>query len=356
MTDTPAKSSLSEFREKVSYKFFEEIFENDFNRLNPFRKKFKNFYIYAIDGDQYDLPVSDEILGKGYRGWPCKKKRETYYPKMYAVQALDVVNGLVRKFCYSTGQDETHLAREMVQDFEHNSITLYDRLHCGYKAIFAHVEANNYFIIRARDGGDRIQNDIKKFRDSSKRSEEILFYSVNQRLTMPPLCVRLVKIKNPKSGKDLIFMTNLSKDQFLDKEIALLYQRRWEIETSFRDQTSTLKLEQWHSKKLNGILQEIFATLWLANAAKMECLMAQKSVVKKWLDPKYLKSNFKLCVAVIIENLDLLLKETSGFKKILSYWLNRCREKRKHLSRSYPRCVKSRGKAFDTENMVPRRG
>ncbi len=356
MEKTPTKSSLSEFRDKVSYKFFEEIFDRDFKRLQMHRKKFSGFYVYAIDGDQYNLPASNDIICNGYRGWPCRKKQETHYPKMYTVQAFDLINGLIRKFDYSKEQDETHLARHFVKDFEENSITIYDRLHCGYNTIFAHTEANNYFIVRARTSGRGTQKDIKKFRDSSKRSEVILFYPINQLRTKPPLAVRLVKIKNPKNGEDLIFITNLSKEQFSDTKIAKLYQRRWEIEGAFRDQTSTLKMEQWHSKKLNGILQEIFATLWLKNVAKMECLIVQKDKSNQWLKNEYRKSNLKLCITIMIENLQLLLeRKVNYFRNILTYWLKRSVEKRIHLSRQYPRVCKLRGQDYGWANVVPRR-
>ncbi len=353
---TPAKSSLSEFRDKVSYKFFEEFFTNDFERLNPRRKKFNGFYIYAIDGDQYNLPASTDVIKNGYRGWPLRKRQETHYPKMYVAQAYDVVNGLVRKFSYSTAQDESHLAREIVQDFESNSVTIYDRLHSGYNTVFAHTEANNHFIVRARTSGPGVQKDIKKFCNSKKRSESILLYPVSERRLKPPLAVRLVKEKNPRSGEELVFMTSLSEAEFSDNQIAKLYQRRWEIEGSFRDQTATLKVEQWHSKKLNGILQEIFAMLWLKNAARAECLRAEKINVKNWLDHEYTKSNFKLCVVIMIENLELLLmNKLTLFRKILLHWLSRSLEKRKHLSRNYPRVIKLRGQDYGWANLVPRR-
>ena len=275
---------------------------------------------------------------------------------MYTAQAYDVVNGLVRLFGYSNTQAETHIAREMIQEFEPNSITLYDRLHCGYNLVFAHTEANNYFIVRARTSGPNAQKDITVFRDSAKRSEIILLHKYNHRLTTPPLAVRLVKIKNPRSRENLIFMTNLSKDQFSDRQVAKLYQRRWDIEGSFRDLTTTLKMEQWHAKTLNGILQEIYAVLWLVNAAKMECLIVQKMKAAEWLNDRYQKTNFKHCVSLMIEHLQLLLSgKTNSFRKILSHYLGRCLERRKHLSRHYPRVLKGRGRAFDCDNLVPRR-
>src|SRR5690606_36538050 len=78
--DVPVKSSLSEFRNNVSYNFFKDIYRDHLSQLS--RQTFKGFHIYAIDGDQFDLPASKEIISNGYRGYPVKGKRETHYPKM----------------------------------------------------------------------------------------------------------------------------------------------------------------------------------------------------------------------------------------------------------------------------------
>ncbi|MBK7890611.1 MAG: hypothetical protein IPJ84_07125 [Bdellovibrionales bacterium] len=53
---TPSKSSLSEARKKVSYEFFEEIFNDDLDTNNESHELYRGFHIYAIDGDQFDLP------------------------------------------------------------------------------------------------------------------------------------------------------------------------------------------------------------------------------------------------------------------------------------------------------------
>jgi IS4 transposase len=57
----------------------------------------------------------------------------------------------------------------------------------------------------------------------------------------PSFGVRLIKVRNLRTKKDLVFATNLPSKLFTDAEISTLYQRRWQIETSFRDLTHTLK-------------------------------------------------------------------------------------------------------------------
>lgn len=359
LDDTPAKSSLSEFRKKVSFQFFEEIYRKDLTKIDAQRKKLRGFYVYAADGDHLDIAPSAPLLESGYRGYPTKhNRRETHYLKIYTAQVYDVINGLVKDFRYAPVQSETEMARQMVPALEKNSITIYDRLHAGYPTIEAHLEARSFFLVRARSGGDghNVQREIRRFRDSKKKSAWITWKPQGYLWLKPAVQVRLVKIRHPATREIIIFATNLREDQFTDQEIAELYLRRWDIEGSFRDLTATLKLEQWHSKDLNGVLQEIYALFWLANKVKFACF-AITSKAKNWLlSWSYRKCNFKLCANVFMDNIDLLVQRRSrAFGKILQHWMERTTENRRRLSRKYPRVVKKRGIDYAMANVVPKR-
>lgn len=350
--DTPSKSSLSEVRSKISFKFFEDIYSDHLNNVT--RGTYRGFYVYAIDGDQLDLPASKNVLDEGYRGYPTSRNRETHYPKMYTVQSYDLVNQLITNFKFGKSVAENQLAQEMVRDFEPNSISIYDRLYCGYKTFLSHIESKNYFIVRARMSGSGCNSEIMKFKASSKRSSLITWKpSARYRVAAESLKLRLVKVKNSRSGEDIIFVTNLMENQITDKDIGILYQRRWNIETSFKDLTHTLKMNQFHSKSMNGILQEIFALLWFVNNLKSKI----RSLVDQPItQERYKKSNFKLCAEIVMKNYKLLLqKQLIKFNKILEFWILKSIENRKHLSRMYPRAVRLRGRGYALLNVVPKR-
>lgn len=355
---TPAKSSLSEYRNKVSFNFFKEIFDRANGQLNPDRKKFRGFYIYAIDGDHLTLPASEDIFANGFKGFPYSKNNETYFPKMYTVQAYDVINGVIRDFKYSNQIGEGLLAREIVPILEANSIALYDRLYSNYKTAFSHQKAQNYFIARVKTQNQLQQSVIKEF-CKSKHRDQWVFLPAGQedQRKLSPIKVRLVKFKNPKSRQEIVYMTNLPNNIFTRLEIVSLYQRRWEIESSFRDLTSSLKMCDWHTTKLNGILQEIYALLWLANTVKF--FLTTKFYYRygsTTASNKYYKSNFKFSAQLLLENLDLLIKKKiTKFLKILEHCSRKTLEKREHLSRNYPRAIRIRDKQYLNLSMVERR-
>ncbi len=318
---TPTKSSLSEYREKVSCDFFKEIFQSEQRRLDDSRLKFRGYYVYAMDGDHLDLPASQGVFKHGYRGWPVHSAKETHYPKMYTVQVMDIVNGIVRDFSYAREVSEVAMALEMVEKLETNSITIYDRLYCRYSTALAHLNAGNHFLVRVITRGPKLHHQMRKFCESKRRESSIMLQPKRemQKRGFKPIPVRLIKVKSRKTKQDIVFMTNLLPAVIKNKEIDKLYQRRWEVETNFRDLTSTLKMGRWHSTKLNGILQEIYALLWLVNVVRHQCtrftLQAQR-----WLEDKYKKPNFKLCIGLVMDNLDLLLQHKHAkLMKILKF-------------------------------------
>lgn len=64
-------------------------------------------------------------------------------------------------------------------------------------------------------------------------------------------------------------ITNLDQTEFSLDIIKELYQMRWGIETSFRELKYAIGLSHLHSKKMDYILQEIFAKLTMYNFCEM---------------------------------------------------------------------------------------
>lgn len=351
---TPSKSSLSEYRKKVNWRFFKDHFREAFQAFD--RKTFRGFYVYAIDGDIWNLPASEDILNNKFRGARFPNNKETHYPKMYTVSAVDVVNGILRDFRFHQGQCEVLFAREMIKKFEKNSLTIYDRLHGTYASMKNHEDAGNYFLIRARVGGDTTQSQLREFRDSNAKSKTIIFRPPRgSGKEFTPVRIRLIKTKNPRTKEILIFMTNLPESSFKKKEIGQLYLRRWDIETTFKDLSHTLKMGQWHSQSLNGILQEIYALFWFYNAAQAQCL----GVVKRaddWLGKIYEKTNLKLCAKFFIDHVEMLLNgQVREFHECLHLILKRVAERRVRLRRSYPRAVRGHGATYANVGIIDRR-
>jgi hypothetical protein len=344
LKNMPVKSALTKKRSRVSYEFFKNSSDQVIKSYEPHRRTWRNLRVYATDGDQYELPRTEDILDNGYRGYPCAKDMETHYPRMYVVHCYDVLGGVTKKFCYSNKNEEVALAIEMAIGLESKSLTLYDRLFLGKDLIRAHQSSKSFFVARCKDGVTF--REVVEFTNSEKR---------NARFEFEGETIELIKIIHPKTGEVAVYATNLPRSRFRNLEIADLYALRWEVETANRDVTHTIKLEQWHSRSLNGILQELFAGLWLMNQARSQMALRLKKRCTLESLFNYKKSNFKLILDFILKSLsDLVNLRIHRVARRLTELINVSLEKRKRRSRSYPRQTKTSRKIYPSASLVPR--
>ena len=70
-------------------------------------------------------------------------------------------------------------------------------------------------------------------------------------------------------GKYVCLATNLPSDTFTLEKLKILYRLRWGEETSFRELKYTIGLVNWHGKKYDAILQELYARIILYNFCQM---------------------------------------------------------------------------------------
>lgn len=335
--DLPTRSALSQFRKRVDFKFFrDEVYKLNQQGASK-RKTWNGRYLYAADGIQFTMPRCEDVIAAGYSGRKVSKYRESYMPKMFAVGVIDVLSGIVKDFCEHATLNEPADAVSMVPGLEEESLTIYDRLFGSRELVSTHAASGNHFLFR-----------LKKNVCSEMR---VIFKGRKKRRTVDVrgVTVELFKIKNPKTGKYDCFATSLPKEEVDESIIRSLYNLRWEVENTFRDFTKTIKLEQWHSKKINGIRQELWVAIWMYNFVKMK-ILNHFDPSEKAMDVAYSKPNFKLIFGWITSCLPKIFKGLRGFKKMLVELIDRSMEKRKRHSRSYPRVIKSPRSPFPYRN------
>ncbi len=205
--------------------------------------------------------------------------------------------------------------------------------------IRAHRDAKNNFIFRLR---------VNSFKEINK----LLGLKIKRRkIVVEGVTLRIIKIWNPKTKQHDFFGTDLPQYWVEEHTIRSLYNLRWEAETAFLDLANTFKVEQWHSKFLNGILQELYATLWLYNYAKLQ-ILASGQITKNPLDWVYEKPNFKLVVDWIIRKLNQIFQRIEDVHYTIQKLVIKSTQRRKRHSRSKPRVLKYALKRYPFENTV----
>ena len=343
--EAPTKSSLTPARNRIHFSFFERQFRKLVGDFESRRFELRGYRIYAIDGRQLSLPCTESILGAGYRGAALPRGKETYRPNLYLTHAFDVLSGVTKDLRFNSHRQEILHAIDMVAGFERNSISLYDRLYLSKKLIHAHNAAGNYFIARCK-------------RSAFDKVDE--FFASNKTrgvMRVNGIVVHLTKTINPRTKEALVLATNLPIGIFSKKELAGLYTRRWLIEGNFRDSSSGhLQIENWHSKNINGILQELFTHHWVMNLARIQVSLQTVFNPTEYLGLRYHKPNFKLLLEIIVDAIsDLARGRWRRLIEKIHYYIQKTMETRFHLKRDYPRHIKSPQRRYQRANTVKRR-
>ena len=115
--------------------------------------------------------------------------------------------------------------------------------------------------------------------------QERLFY---------PLDFRVIRFAITESSYECI-ITNLPQEDFTMEEIKKLYAMRWEIETSFKELKYAIGLACFYSKKVEYIMQEIYARLILYNY----CEIITMNVVIHQKDTKHVyQMNYTMAIHI----------------------------------------------------------
>jgi hypothetical protein len=163
--------------------------------------------------------------------------------------------------------------------------------------------------------------------------------------------VNLVRVYNPKEKKDEVFATSLPLELLKPHIILKLYRLRWEIEVSFLELTGITKAEQWHTKTVNGIYQELYARFWLINYTKLQ-IHVHTQKPNSPLRNDYEKPNFKLLYNFILLSFPKILKRSPQVLIDFERLRKRSLERRRHGKRRYPREIKRPASPYSYNNCV----
>lgn len=328
---TPTASAFVQARSKVKHDAFVSIF-NIFNQKSLIIKTYKGYRLLAIDGST--LPIDNSFTDEDTTSINSKHPENSYsafhinasYDLLECTYDDLIIQGEAKK-------DENGAFYQLVDRYKGNkAIFIADR---NYESVngFEHVvHSGNKYLIRVKDIHSKTsvtksfgplpdgEFDIdvsrlftRKQTNHIKEHPEIYKYMPqNQRFdyfdedkNVPyEFHTRIVRFKITENTYECI-MTNLSRDEFSLEEIKELYNKRWGIETSFRELKYAIGLSALHSKKRELIKQEIYARLILYNLSQR---IIQKIKLKKQKRKYVYQVNFTRAFHIIRE----FLRKKSG--------------------------------------------
>ena len=322
-------SAFIQQRSKILPDAFEHLFRHFTNEVDE-NKLYHGFRLLAVDGSDLQIAANPNDPDSYYPGANGQKDYNLLHINtMYDLLQHTYTDAVIQK---SRNANESAALTDMVDRSDiKQALLLADRNYESYNNL-AHIQEKGWhFLIRIKDNTNGITsglilpdkdeydlpfrirltrkqtNSVKQLLkdknhyklipsstrfdylpQTSRKHDPAVFYDLSFRIVRFPLL---------GSSYETI-ITNLDAEQYPLSEIKRLYAMRWGIETSFRDLKHTLGLLHLHAKKVEFVLQEIFAKLTMYNF----CELITQSVVIQQKQKKYAyKVNFSDAVHICFE-------------------------------------------------------
>jgi len=243
--------------------------------------RFKGLSLFAMDGTT--LKVADTVEHRAHFGAQTYPSgRVSSYPQVRGVTLTAVPTHLVRDAAFGPyGINEMLYAKELLSSIPDDSLTAFDKGFLAAEILCRLTQHGNnrHFVIPAKAN---TKWEIVEGNASDARVR--MRVSPQARLKCPELPefweARLVVVLDQSARKHVLLTSLLDRQRYKVADIATCYNRRWQIETSFREikQTMLGMSLTLRSKTIEGVYQEIWGTLTAYNLIRLEIAKAALSV------------------------------------------------------------------------------
>ena len=320
--DTPATvSALVQQRSKILPSALEHLF-HEFTRMCERPSRHKGYRLLAVDGSdlQFTADPSDPLsYFPGSNG-------QKHYSFLHLNALYDLQNRLYMDAVVQKRREANENAAlvQMVDrsDVAGPAIIIADRGYEAYNTLEHIAQKGWKYLIRLREASGIVSSlslpdgdfdfpvqlqltrkqtkVVKKLQKEYPGKYRFLPSSTNfdylpvKSDGFYPFSFRIVRFKISDDTTETL-ITNLDADSFPAEELKQLYHLRWGIETSFRQLKYTIGLSLFQSKKVEYIIQEIFARLTMYNF----CELITSHVVIQKKSRKYVyQTNFTAAVHI----------------------------------------------------------
>jgi hypothetical protein len=296
------QQSLSEARSKLTVWAFWDLFRLTAQAMADNRaEKWHGYRVCAIDGVKICLPSDKELLE--YYGALGK---DATAPTAQGSAMYDVLNDIVLDALIEPLKvDERTLAKKHLESWENlapedKKLIIFDRNYPSFELIEELENKGLFYVMRART---KFNSDIDA---QTSESGYVWLKQGDKRLH-----VRVIKFALD-SGEIETLITNVTDPRLGKNAFKKLYFMRWPVETKYDIVKNKLQLENFNTRTVEGIQQDFFAAMYLANfaaacAADVQCDIEE---ARKDKDNKYqYKANLNELIGVLKDRLVFAIAE-----------------------------------------------
>ena len=326
--NTATTSAFVQQRAKILPCAFEFLL-HEFTKAFRETKTYRRYRLLAADGSVLHIADDPDNLDTYFHNSVDKKG----YNMMHLNTLYDLCTRLYVDALVQGGkhQNENRALPDMVDrsHIQDKAIIIADRNYESYNC-FAHIEKKGWnYVIRVKDSTssgilsslrlpetDEYDVTVRRILTRKQTKEVKAHPEIYKRLSGDspfdfldshtseyyPINLRIVRFKIVDDSYETL-ITNLEPSDFPPEELKMLYNMRWGIETSFRELKYAVGLINFHAKKQEYILQEIFARIIMYNFAEM---ITSHVVISK-ADAKHIyQVNFTVAIHICRHFLRLL--------------------------------------------------
>jgi hypothetical protein len=346
----PTKSAFVQSRNKILPEAFSHVFHTFTDSLRRY-KKYRDYNLLAVDGSRINIfrnPNDPETFASQSN---TKGRNMLVLTAMYDLNNHFYTDAIIQPTNF---HDERAAFIDLLPSVPDKSILIIDRGYESYNVI-AHIEnIHSHFVMRVKDihsngilSGFHLPDEefditvkvhvsnynrkaYKSFLNYRYSPDVAKFDFSNDSNPVYPLSFRVVRVRL-NDGRYQSLITNLYSG-FSSNDIKYLYKLRWGIETSFRQLKYSVGLVNFHAKKKDSIIQEIFASLTLHNFSKS---IIQNTILMSRATTHDYQINFVMAVHICRHFLRLLNTISINVEALISKYLSIVR-----LDRSFVRMLK----------------
>lgn len=271
------RSTLSDANKRRSSKVFEEIYMQIYKDNKRFLSdsrlsKIDLKRLFIIDSTTIRL---FKAILKGVGRNPLTGKKKGGIKAHVLINAEENVPQLIR-YSAAVKHDKNFLKHIKLQK---GSIITFDKAYNDYKQYARFTKDEIYFVTRQKRNA--IYELGKEFNipdnaDSGVIKDEEIFLSYEEDKQVKKLKVRRIAYWDDANSKLLVFITN--NFDFKAEVIALIYKKRWQIETLFKQLKQNFPLKYFLGDNQNAIEIQI----WVSMIANLLVSIVKSRVKRKW--------------------------------------------------------------------------
>lgn len=322
------KSAFTQQRSKLSYEFFSvlsaKLLDENYLRNKKTMKRWKKFILCAVDGSTINMINKPDV--KEFFGTLSNQHLE--YPMARIMGIYDVLNNVtIACNLFPIAFTEKKIIKQWIEISQPDQLLLYDRAFPGFVTIFLHhqQETTIHYLMRAKES---MNEEVRAFADSNSRDSILSFeadrnnvrdlYELGYKIKRGTMQkVRAIKVKL-KSGEVEILLTNLfDRKEYPFRVFKDLYFKRWGIETNYNAQKNYLQIECFSGTKVNSILQDFYAAVFIGNLQSILANSCQKKTQDKTSHRKHkYKINRNIAIGLMKNRIPKLFLDHSPEKAL----------------------------------------